>query len=142
MPQKVQQKLPLWTFWNITAFFSFSRCVLLLFTPYHGYLICCSHHKFLLWSGFRQFHHVRSKVLFKKWFKCQYVLKIHRTSEWADEKVNGLCLDQAIWVEGLVGVIALCSWATHLTSFVIIQNPKPGSSGNFLSVVCSCYRII
>ena len=58
----------------INCYLYISRCVLLLFTPYPGYPICCSHHKFLLWSGFHQFHHVRSKFLFKMWFRCQYTM--------------------------------------------------------------------
>lgn len=86
---------------------------------------------------------------------------LHNTNEWVDIKVSQLSSDQAIWVEGLVGVISLCSWATHfragikssllscdrccglwplmtalhLTPFFTIQNPKPGSTCYLLSVV-------
>lgn len=93
---------------------------------------------------------------------------LHNTNEWVDIKVSQLSSDQAIWVEGLVGVIALCSWATHfragikssllsrdrccrlrplmtalhLMPFFTIQDPKPGSTCYLLSVVYRWYRII
>ena len=38
---------------------------------------------------------------------------LHNRNERADGKVSQLSSDQAIWVEELVGVIALCFWATH-----------------------------
>ena len=61
----------------------------------------------------------------------------HRTYEWPNGKVSGLYLDQAVWVEALVGVIA-----THITFFATIENPEPPSSGYFLSAVCSFYGTV
>ena len=44
--------------------------------------------------------------------KCDLGASIHVLHN-RNEQVSQLSSDQAIWVEELVCVIALCSWATH-----------------------------